>query len=268
MLNESQIRQFRQDGFLRGGKVLTDAQVDVLRAELDRVIASRNDPIKQPVLLHNFSAAETPVWQIVNIYTVSDPFRQLVFNPKIGEEAAQLADTDELRMWHDQIQYKPAKDGGINSWHQDSPYWPILKPMDMITAWVALDDVDDENGCMWMVPGSHKWGDAIKHLHEVIPLGFRNLPASYEGHEVKPVECKVRKGEVHFHHSLTWHGSHKNISDRPRRAIALHYMTAKTRFDASGDHCMKQFVEVADGEILRGKHFPTTYSAKPALAQA
>jgi phytanoyl-CoA hydroxylase len=71
--------------------------------------------------------------------------------------------------------------------------------------------------------------------------------------------CPVKKGEVHFHHSLTWHGSHANTSGRPRRAIALHFMTDETRYVAAGQHCMKPFVEVADGEKLRGKHFPLVW---------
>jgi ectoine hydroxylase-related dioxygenase (phytanoyl-CoA dioxygenase family) len=70
----------------------------------------------------------------------------------------------------------------------------------------------------------------------------------------------VQKGEVHYHHALTWHGSHANTSGRPRRAIALHFMTGDTCFVASGEHVMKQFVEVADGELMQGAHFPVIYS--------
>lgn len=265
MLSESQVRDFHRDGFLRGGRVLSDAQVDALRAELDRVIENRGRPGKQPVLLHNFGSEQAPVWQIVNIYTVSALFRDLVFNERIGEEVAQLANTDELRIWHDQIQYKPPSDGGFNHWHQDSPYWPILTPMDMVTAWVALDDVDESNGCMSMVPGSHHWGDAIDFLHsDAVRADFFRLPPSYQGHPVEARLCPVGKGEIHFHHSMTWHGSHNNASVRPRRAIALHYMTAQTRYRADGEHCMKQFVKVGDGAILRGDNFPVTWAARQA----
>ena len=70
------------------------------------------------------------------------------------------------------------------------------------------------------------------------------------------MRCPVKKGEVHYHHALTWHGSHANTSGRPRRAIALHYMTGDTRYVASGEHPMKPFVEVGDGEVLQGETFP------------
>jgi ectoine hydroxylase-related dioxygenase (phytanoyl-CoA dioxygenase family) len=85
------------------------------------------------------------------------------------------------------------------------------------------------------------------------------MPDEFQGHPVEVRLCPVRKGEVHFHHALTWHGSHANTSARPRRAIAIHFMLQNTRYVASGEHVMKPFVEVEDGEILKGEHFPLVY---------
>ena len=107
---------------------------------------------------------------------------------------------------------------------------------------------------MSMVPGSHRWGNHIDFLNSLDD--YHMMPSSYEGHTVEVVRCPVKKGEVHFHHALTWHGSHTNTSGRPRRAIALHYMTDETRFVASGQHVMRPFVEVGDGELMQGEHFP------------
>jgi ectoine hydroxylase-related dioxygenase (phytanoyl-CoA dioxygenase family) len=258
MLTPEQVEQFHHDGFLRGGQVLSEAQVGVLQDEMARVIADRDrTDIRQPVLLHNMGRAEAPVWQIVNIWEVSEPFCELIRHPIIMEEMGQLTGASTLRIWHDQIQYKPAATGGVNMWHQDAPLWPILAPMTEVSAWVALDDVDLENGCMSMVPGSHRWGNQIRFLGT---LGqFDNMPAEFEGHPVTVAPCPVKKGEVHFHHALTWHGSSANTSGRPRRAIALHYMTQETRFVASGNHVMKPFVEVADGEMMQGEHFPVVW---------
>ena len=112
---------------------------------------------------------------------------------------------------------------------------------------------------MSMVPGSHLWGDHMNYLFKWKDY-VKDVPAEFEGHQVTVRTCPVQKGEVHFHHSLTCHGSHANTSGRPRRAIALHYMTNETRFVASGEHCMKPFVEVADGEVMQGKHFPHVWS--------
>jgi len=259
MLTDEQLNKFRTDGYLRGGKVLDDDVVEVLRSEVLRVIDEREGSGKQPVLCRNFGKPEAPVWQIVNIWEASASFFQLIHNPTIIEEMAQLTGAKTLRIWHDQIQYKPATTGGVNMWHQDAPLWPILAPMTEVTAWVALDDVDEENGCMSMVPGSHLWGN---HMDDLAKLtSFDAMPSEYHGHKVEVRTCPVRKGEVHYHHALTWHGSNSNNSVRPRRAIALHFMTDATCFVASGDHVMKPFVHVADGEVMEGDHFPLVYSA-------
>ena len=259
MLTAEQIDQFHRDGYLRGSSVLTDAQVEVLQDEVLRVIDNRDNPGKQPVLLHNMAKPEAPVWQIVNIWEASEPFFELIHNPRIIEEMAQLTQAKKLRIWHDQIQYKPAQTGGVNMWHQDAPLWPILAPMTEVTAWVALDDVDIDNGCMSMVPGSHTWGNHMDYL-ATLP-NYEAMPKSFEGHEIEGRPCPVRRGEVHYHHALTWHGSGSNTSGRPRRAIALHFMTDETRFVQSGEHVMKPFVHVLDGEVMSGDHFPLVYSA-------
>ena len=259
MLTQGQIDEFRRNGYLKASTVLNDDEVDILREEMARIIRDRDrTDTPQPVLCRNLNGnPETPVWQIVNIWEASAPYRTLIANPIIVEEMAQLTGASTLRIWHDQIQYKPAETGGVNMWHQEAPLWPILAPMTEVTAWVALDDVDPENGCMSMVPGSHLWGNHIGFLN-TLP-NFEAMPQEFEGKPVEVRSCPVRKGEVHYHHALTWHGSPANVSNRPRRAIALHYMTNETRFVASGEHVMKPFVEVADGEVMQGEHFPVVY---------
>jgi phytanoyl-CoA hydroxylase len=256
MLTVEQIEQFKRSGFVNGGPVIDDATIATLQSETLRVIDDRNNSaVTQPVRVSNLSSyADQPIWQIVNIWEASLAFKALVSNPKIVSMAAQLLGAKELRIWHDQIQYKPKELGGELHWHQDSPLWPTLSPKDQqITAWVALDDADADNGCMFMVPGSHAWGNKQKQI-DGLP-GGANLPTTFEGNPLYFVMCPVKKGHVHFHHSLTWHGSGANHSDRPRRAIALHFMTEKTTFNAAGDHIMKAFISVPDGAKLAGDKF-------------
>jgi phytanoyl-CoA hydroxylase len=259
MLSGEQLSRFEADGYLRGGKVLADDEVAILQGEVERVIRDRErTDVRQPVLCRNLTGdPEKPVWQIVNIWEASEPFHAIIANPTIVEEIAQLTKASAIRIWHDQIQYKPASKGGVNMWHQDAPLWPILAPMTQVSAWVALDDVDAENGCMSMVPGSHMWGNHMDFLRTVPQ--FSEMPPSFDGHTVDIRLCPVRRGEVHYHHALTWHGSQANTSGRPRRAVALHYMTQETRYVASGEHVMKPFVEVGDGDVVRGEHFPLVF---------
>ncbi len=261
MLTAEQIEQYKRSGFVNGGPVLDDATVETLQSEVLRVIADRDNPaVPQPVRLVNLGSDEAhPIWQIVNIWEASPAFKALMTHPKIVSMAAQLSGAQELRIWHDQIQYKPKEFGGQLHWHQDSPLWPTLQPKDgQLTAWVALDDAEADNGCMYMIPGSNHWGNKQKQI-DALPDGTL-LPESFEGHPVYFVMCPVKKGHVHFHHSLTWHGSGPNSSRRPRRAIALHFMTEKTTYDAGGEHIMKPFITVQDGAPLQGDKFPLVWS--------
>ncbi len=263
MLTSEQAETFARDGFVAGPVVLDDARVDELRRELDRVISDQDRAdVAQPVRVANLDDEAKPVWQVVNIWQASSSFRRHLAHPLIVEDVAQLTGARQLRVWHDQIQYKPPRHGGVNHWHQDAPLWPPIEPMTQVTAWVALDDVDESNGCMSMVRGSHLWGDQMDHLNAISPS--LDLPGSFDGHRVEISLRPVKKGQVHYHHSVTWHSSHGNQSDRPRRAIAVHYMTGDTRHVASGkDHPMRPFITVADGEVLTGDAFPLVYNGKP-----
>lgn len=273
ILTAAQIALYEREGLLNAGQVLTMPEVEVLRAELTRVLADQHDKAKpQPYRLTNMGKdASTPVWQVVNIWMASEAFRDLVHHPRIVGVVQQATGAKELRLWHDQVQYKPAECGGINAWHQDNPYWAPLAPAGtQITAWLALDDVDDDNGCMSMVPGSHKWGDAIPFLHAI--KDFDAVPADYQGHEVHVVRTPVRAGSLHLHHPYTWHGSHANRSGRPRRAIALHFMTdgvqlvpAKRLHHILGSTITSRDDEPVDGPLFM-RVFPFDRAQRPALA--
>ena len=130
MLNEQQIALYQRNGFVNGGPVLDDETVEVLRAEVLRVIDERErTDIAQPVLCRNLNSdASAPIWQIVNIFEASPAFKEMVTGPAIACMAAQLTGSNELRVWHDQIQYKPQAQGGRLHWHQDSPAWATLQP--------------------------------------------------------------------------------------------------------------------------------------------
>jgi phytanoyl-CoA hydroxylase len=260
MLTEAQVEQFRRDGFLKGGRVYSEAEADALRERLWAVMEGRSG--RQPEANRNLRG-DSPqvVVQIVNIWDADDLFREHLYQPQICAMAAQLMGTDTVRVWHDQVQYKPPKSGGATDWHQDHPYWPILQPADLVSAWVALDDATAENGCMQMVRRSHLWGPhkggTIGTNPDFSPAYDPTLVPPEETIEIVP--CEVRKGEVMFHHCLTWHGSPPNPSDRGRPAIAVHYMPGHTRYVPSGHHLVEHHVEVQPGEILQGRYFPTVW---------
>ncbi len=260
-LTPEQIEQFHRDGFLNYGPLLSEAETDELHDALVRVLSGKSSGT--PDAAHNMgkNSLETVV-QVVNIWEAEPAFRAHLYQEKIVSLVAQLIGTDTLRVWHDQIQVKPSHIGGPTLWHQDHPYWPVIGPADLVSAWVALDDATLENGAMHMVPGSHKWGP-----HKGGTIGtnrqtwgpdpdYDQLPA--EARDAKPVPAPVPKGGVVFHHCLTWHGAPPNHTTKGRPAIAVHYMPGWTKYTPEGKtHLVEEHITVAPGEILTGDHFPT-----------
>ncbi|GLX69744.1 phytanoyl-CoA dioxygenase family protein [Paenibacillus glycanilyticus] len=270
MLSQAQIAEFENNGFLKGGVVLSEAEVEELREELDKVM--NGESVNKPTLNRNMLDSDSPydnmkmttsesVVQIVNIWLASDRFLKHAAHQVICEEVAQLCHSDSLRIWHDQIQYKPPITGGPTNWHQDHPLWPIIQPADLVSAWVALDDAVIENGCMWMVPGSHKWGNHQRYLSNTPDfMPFHKQPEMLPNNAaVNAVPFEIKKGQVGYHHCLTWHGSPHNRSEMKRRAIAVHYMPGHTRYEPVGEHVMLSYVDVKPGELLVGDHFPEVY---------
>jgi phytanoyl-CoA hydroxylase len=138
MLSQQQLEAFDRDGFLKGDVVLNDDEVEALRHELDLVMEGKS--VRKPVLNRNMleggndslyenmkMSVTEKVVQIVNIWMASDVFYQHAQNPQICEEIAQMSRTDTVRIWHDQVQYKPPLSGGPTAWHQDHPLWPIIQ---------------------------------------------------------------------------------------------------------------------------------------------
>lgn len=267
MLTREQVDQFKANGFLMGPRVVSDAQADALRDRMLAVLEGRSR--RKAESNRNLLGDDAPrvVHQIVNIWEADDLFRQHLHNEAICAMVAQLMDHPVVRVWHDQVQYKPPRVGGPTDWHQDHPYWPIIQPPDLVSAWMALDDATTQNGCMRMVPGSHLWGRYKDGTIGTDPDTFNPTPDRAlipPGARLDIVPCEVPKGHVMFHHCLTWHGSPSNTSEKGRPAIAVHYMPGYTRYEPNGStHLVEKRVTVKPGEVLQGDHFPTVWDNGP-----
>jgi ectoine hydroxylase-related dioxygenase (phytanoyl-CoA dioxygenase family) len=265
MLTDQQVQQFQHDGFLNyGEKVLTEDELNALRTALQRTLNDESEAA--PDAKRNIGGSDTSVvTQIVNIWEAEPAFAAHLYNDRIVPMVAQLmGDAKTVRVWHDQIQIKPPHVGGPTIWHQDFPYWPVISPSDLISAWVALEDADEQNGCNSKVPknnymgpykGPHRGGTKNKNHTQ----GPTNEPSKVpEGEVVEVVSVPVKAGSVVFHHCLTWHGAPPNHSDRSRPAIAVHYMPGHVRYTPEGKHhLVEEHITVPAGEILKGEHFPT-----------
>ena len=97
MVNQSQISEFQRNGCLLGDRIIGDTEVDELRGELDRVIRRGQeqdgfapDEAKPVLISHLSGRADSPVWQIVNIWQASPTFERLIFHPQLARAVSQL----------------------------------------------------------------------------------------------------------------------------------------------------------------------------------
>ena len=119
------------------------------------------------------------------------------------------------------VYFKPAGSRG-QALHQDN-YYLRVAPGTCMAAWLALDDCDDDNGCMRVVPGSHTW-DILCTIDADTKISFTSVTVPLaEGQDSVPVHMKA--GDVLFFNGSIVHGSNPNkTSDRFRRALVGHYV--------------------------------------------
>lgn len=122
-----------------------------------------------------------------------------------------------VQLHHSKMLVKPPSNGAAFPMHQDYPYFPH-RDHSMLAASVHLDDADMENGCLCVVPGSHKQGP------------MPHVGAHYLNHKEHPISsgtpCPAQAGDVLFFNYLTIHGSDVNKSPRTRRNVLFQYRDA------------------------------------------
>lgn len=161
---------------------------------------------------------------------------ELISHREIGKTASAITGAEMVQVWWVQLLVKPPSDpaGAVTAnvgWHQDLQYWDVWEEgSELFTAWVALSDVSAVSGPMRFIAGSHRWGlqsegDFWRQEEDACDYGLK-APAGEDWREVPAV---LPPGGASFHHCLTLHGSGPNLSTSPRRSLALHLRTEKSR---------------------------------------
>lgn len=260
-LSEEQLAFFRENGYLAGVKMLDEDQIEVIRKELAEIA----DPAHPGhSLFYEFHSNEstdpsTILFHALGAWRITHGLHDVLWNPRFLVAASQLLGNVPVRFWHDQLFWKPAKQGGVVAWHQDYSYWTRTKPIAHLTCWCGLDDATKENGCLQYIPGSHLWGLLPKPVIAGELEGIKDyLNEDQRKQFENPRLAEVKAGEAVFHHSLTLHGSGANTSPRPRRAFVINVFADGVRSDA--DEPMLEGVPVVPkGEKMQGQFFPLLF---------
>ncbi len=260
-LSEEQVRLFHEHGYVKGGRVLDERQIEALREGLEAIRTGENARTAELYEIDEDYRREPDkhLFHFLGAWLIDDAFHDLLWHPAITTKAAQLLGVERLRFWHDQVFYKPPLHPGVVTWHQDYSFWTRSVPAGHVTCWIALDDSTEENGCLQYVPGSHRFGllPRISLTKDMDAVKDFLTPAQAAAFE--PVPMIVRAGECTFHHSHTVHGSYANRSSHHRRGVALNFMRPDTR-SAQGEAPLLSGVPIIpEGEIIEGDHFPVIH---------
>jgi ectoine hydroxylase-related dioxygenase (phytanoyl-CoA dioxygenase family) len=263
-LTDDEVKFFHENGYLPGIKILDDAQVEALRAEVADLANPKCDGHELFYEYHSNESAspETVLFHALGAWRLRPALHDILWAPAFTMAASQLLG-GKVRFWHDQLFCKPPKHGGVVAWHQDYSYWTRTKPMAHLTCWIALDDATRDNGCVCYIPGSHRW--------PLLPItglaGDMNAIQSVLNDEQKaqftPVFAELKRGEAVFHHPLMVHGSYENRTERPRRAVVMNVFADGVKSD-SNDELLAGVPPVAAGETMSGQFFPLLFD--PAQA--
>ena len=259
-VTDEQVRFYEANGYLAPLRLLDDRQLQDMRHRLETMIRDDYSRAGELVSPPRVKAREKPrMIYFQGAWRVDDLFRDLVFSPRLTTAVCQLLGTESVRFFHDQIFYKPARHGGTVAWHQDYSYWTRTTPAGHITCFMCLDDATLENGCLHVIPGSHKWNllpkiDLIGGGAETME-SIKSVLSPAQLEQFKPTPIFLKAGECSFHHCLTLHGSYPNQSDRPRRSVVLNYMKPDTR-SASDQPIMPGAPAIARGAMVEGELFP------------
>ncbi len=235
-IDQSQIDFYQENGFLVIEDFLNNEELEYWRTVIAEAIDERNGQ-KIPGKIGNVGEDDginkdseylSKVFeQMINLWQTNTKIKELMFDTKIGEMAAKLAGVDGIRIWHDQALFKRPW-ANPTSWHLDTPFWSF-SDRKALSIWVALDDATLENGCLFFIPGSHKYtsfhnpgiGKNMDSIFEVYPRFMKN----------PSVAAPMKAGSCSFHNGLTIHGAHANMTPGSRRAMTCAYMPDGNMFN-------------------------------------
>ena len=214
LLTPQQLKSYNKKGFSGPNPILSKIQLKKLQFEIDSIISnlpsnSRPENLPSPNEYNEF---------ILNLL-LSDPFVDV---------AEQILGPD-ISLFTVYAICKPPYDGRPVKWHQDAAYFPI-EPMETFTLWLAVDDSNSINGCMKVLPSSHKSKKIYDHS-----INFKDdsvLVQSIPDIDLNgAVDVEVPAGNYSVHDPFLLHGSNKNNSSKWRCGITIKYIPTYVTLD-------------------------------------
>ncbi|MGH7142870.1 MAG: phytanoyl-CoA dioxygenase family protein [Planctomycetota bacterium] len=210
LLTAADVKQFHDQGYLGPFTLCSPEEMAAIRAQIDRDVLTTDGPDQRKDRNERQQSRHLDcrvIWELCS-------------HPAIVERMAQIYGPD-LVLWRSHMFLK--EPGGKRvPWHQDLSYWPI-EPAINITAWVAVDETTVANGCLDVIPGSHK----ACRTHIPVPADMRPTtsfatmadPNSFDVKEA--VQLCMQPGQFVLFNEKTLHHSEINRSNTRRLGLAV-----------------------------------------------
>ncbi len=224
-LTDEQIAFYKTNGYLVVENVLSAEKLAELRRETESIIAQAGS-VSENNDIYDLEDSHTPanprVRRIKNPYEHFDYFRNLAHDPDILTPLIPLLGPD-IRFYGGKMNMKSAGYGAPVEWHQDWAFYPHTND-DVLATGILLDDCDESNGPLMVLPGSHK-GPTYNHHHNGHFCGAIDPEANRLDFDAA-VPLTGKAGSMTIHHVRMVHGSAMNTSNRQRRLLLWEYAAA------------------------------------------
>lgn len=226
-LTPEQQASYRDNGYLVGlPAIYSPEEMARLNADL-------------PELLRLLKPGETSK-DIREWHETSTYLFDIVMNPKIHDLVEGVLGPD-FYLWASSFFIKEPFTLQTVGWHQDAYYWPMA-PHHSVTVWLAFDEVDEENGAMRIIPGSHKAG-LLTHKRSTQTDSILTLELERGTfREDTAVSLCLKAGEVSLHDDRAVHGSPANPSPRRRAGLTIRYSGTEVKNDLAVNPHFKTYL--------------------------
>ncbi|MCZ6889136.1 MAG: phytanoyl-CoA dioxygenase family protein [Gammaproteobacteria bacterium] len=226
MLTEAQIAQYAKDGYVLVRDVLEPETLSELRAVTDAVVAGASGLTEHTDIL-DLEMSHRPdaprVRRIKRPHLAHPFYRELAAHAGIMNALTPLIGENIRLRPGGKVNMKAADYGAPVEWHQDWAFYPHTN-QDVLAVGILLDDMDEDNGPLLVVPGSHR-GPVYDHHSEGVFCGAIDLtrtPLDVSGAR----KLSASAGSITIHHARLVHGSERNTSGRQRRILFYEFAAA------------------------------------------
>jgi phytanoyl-CoA hydroxylase len=218
---------YADQGYLAFPELLSSMELLDLRTALADVL-HESEGLTETNDKFSVTQTDDGTWSVRRIFNPiahHPKFHDLVFNPKILDVVENLIGPN-IQLHHTKLNLKPPSNREARfEWHQDYPFFPHTN-FDLLAVMIYLDDSTEENGCLTIVPGSHKWGPRNHLFAKDGAFSSQLEDRSVVDDPTRWLKVPVPAGGMELHHCNMLHSSTANRGTRPRSAMVIQYRAA------------------------------------------